>query len=208
MRGNDTFTESLFTMRRLDDFVPKNHPLRSVRTMVNAALKNIEPLLSGMYAADIKGGRPSVAPEKLLRAMLLQIFYSIRSERLLMEQTQYNLLFRWFIGLSMDDTVWVPTVFTKNRERLIAHDAVIELFNEVLAIANKNEWLSGEHFSVDGTLIQAWAGHKSFARKDGSDGDTSNFKDKNRSNDTHESTTDVDARLYRKGNTASELCCR
>ena len=134
MRGNDTFTESLFTMRRLDDFVPKNHPLRSVRTMVNAALKNIEPLLSGMYAADIKGGRPSVAPEKLLRAMLLQIFYSIRSERLLMEQTQYNLLFRWFIGLSMDDTVWVPTVFTKNRERLIAHDAVIELFNEVLGI--------------------------------------------------------------------------
>ena len=100
MRGNDTFTESLFTMRRLDDFVPKNHPLRSVRTMVNAALKNIEPLRSGMYAADIKGGRPSVAPEKLLRAMLLQIFYSIRSERLLMEQIQYNLLFRWFIGLS------------------------------------------------------------------------------------------------------------
>ena len=205
MRGNDTFTESLFTMRRLDDFVPNNHPLRSVRTMVNAALKNIEPLLSGMYAADIKGGRPSVAPEKLLRAMLLQIFYSIRSERLLMEQTQYNLLFRWFIGLSMDDTVWVPTVFTKNRERLIAHDAVIELFNEVLAIANKNDWLSGEHCSVDDTLIQAWAGHKSFARKDGSDGDTGNFKDKSRSNDTHESTTDIDARLYRKGNTASEL---
>jgi transposase len=205
MRGADTFTESLFTMRRLDDFVPDNHPLRSVRKMVNLALKNIEPLLSGMYAADIKGGRPSIAPEKLLRAMLLQIFYSIRSERLLMEQTQYNLLFRWFIGLSMDDTVWVPTVFTKNRERLIAHDAVIELFNEVLAIANKNEWLSGEHFSVDVTLIQAWAGHKSFARKDGSDDDTGNFKNKKRSNETHESTTDADARLYRKSKTASEL---
>jgi transposase len=205
MRGADTFTESLFTMRRLDDFVPDNHPLRPVRTMVNLALKNIEPLLSGMYAADIKGGRPSIAPEKLLRAMLLQIFYSVRSERLLMEQTQYNLLFRWFIGLSMDDTVWVPTVFTKNRERLIAHDAVIELFNEVLAIANKNGWLSSEHFSVDGTLIQAWAGHKSFARKDGSDDDTGNFKNKKRSNDTHESTTDADARLYRKGKTASEL---
>ena len=205
MRGADTFTESLFTMRRLDDFVPENHPLRAVRKMVNLVLKNIEPLLSGMYAADIKGGRPSIAPEKLLRAMLLQIFYSIRSERLLMEQTQYNLLFRWFIGLSMDDTVWVPTVFTKNRERLIAHNAVIELFNEVLAIANKNEWLSGEHFSVDGTLIQAWAGHKSFARKDGSDDDTGNFKNKKRSNDTHESTTDADARLYRKGKTASEL---
>ena len=137
--------------------------------------------------------------------MLLQIFYSIRSERLLMEQTQYNLLFRWFIGLSMDDTVWVPTVFTKNRERLIAHDAVIELFNEVLAIANKNEWLSGEHFSVDGTLIQAWAGHQSFRAKDASDDDPGNFKGKSRSNDTHESTTDADARLYRKGNMASEL---
>ena len=205
MRGADTFTESLFTMRRLEDFVPENHPLRPVRQMVNLALKNIEPLLSGMYAADIKGGRPSIAPEKLLRAMLLQILYSIRSERMLMEQTQYNLLFRWFIGLSMDDIVWVPTVFTKNRERLIEHDAVIELFNEVLAIANKNEWLSGEHFSVDGTLIQAWAGHKSFARKDGSDDDTGNFKGKRRSNDTHESTTDADARLYRKGKTASEL---
>ena len=205
MRGADTFTESLFTMRHLDDFVPTNHPLRPVRKMVNQALKNIEPLLCGMYAADIKGGRPSIAPEKLLRAMLLQIFYSIRSERMLMEQTQYNLLFRWFIGLSMDDTVWVPTVFTKNRERLIEHDAVIELFNEVLAIANKNEWLSGEHFSVDGTLIQAWAGHKSFRSKDGNDDDTGNFKGKKRSNDTHESTTDADARLYRKGNTASEL---
>lgn len=206
MRAADTFTESLFTVRRLDDFVPRNHPLRPVRDMVNKALKNIEPLLSGMYAADIKGGRPGIAPEKLLRAMLLQVFYSIRSERMLMEQTHYNLLFRWFIGLSMDDTVWVPTVFTKNRERLIAHDAVIELFNEVLAIANKNQWLSGEHFSVDGTLIQAWAGHKSFRAKDGSDDDSGgDFKGKSRSNDTHESTTDADARLYRKGNTASEL---
>jgi transposase len=205
MRGADTFTESLFTMRRLDDFVPDNHPLRPVRQMVNQALKNLEPLLSGMYAADVKGGRPSIAPEKLLRAMLLQIFYSIRSERMLMEQTQYNLLYRWFIGLSMDDTVWVPTVFTKNRERLIEHDAVIELFNEVLVIADQNDWLSGEHFSVDGTLIQAWAGHKSFRAKDGSDGDNNNFKGQSRSNDTHASTTDADARLYRKGNTGSEL---
>ena len=205
MRGADTFTESLFTMRHLADFVPQNQPHRTGRRMVNQAWKNIEPLLSGMYAADIKGGRPSIAPEKLLRAMLLQIFYSIRSERMLMEQTQYNLLFRWFIGLSMDDMVWVPTVFTRNRERLIEHDAVIELFNEVLAIADQNNWLSGEHFSVDGTLIQAWAGHKSFSAKDGSDDDTGNFKGKKRSNDTHESTTDADARLYRKGNTASEL---
>jgi transposase len=158
-----------------------------------------------MYAADVKGGRPSIAPEKLLRAMLLQVFYSIRSERMLMEQTQYNLLYRWLIGLSMDDSVWVPTVFTKNRERLIEHDAVIELFNQVLAIANKNDWLSGEHVSVDGTLIQAWAGHKSCVRKDGSGDGSANFKGQSRCNDTHESSTDADARLYRKGNTASEL---
>ena len=108
----------------------------------------IEPLLSSMYAADIKGGRPSIALEKLLRAMLLQVFYSVRSERLLMDQTQYNLLFRWFLGLSMDDSVWVPTVFTKKREHLISHDAVIELFNAVLAIAEQNQWLSGEHLSL------------------------------------------------------------
>jgi IS5 family transposase len=138
--------------------------------------------------------------------MLLQIFYSVRSERQLMEQTQYNMLFRWFIGLSMDDAVWVPSVFSKNRERLIEHDAVIELFNQVLAMASERDLLSGEHFSVDGTLIQAWAGHKSFVKKDGSDGgDGGNFKGKTRSNDTHESTTDADARLYRKGGQASEL---
>lgn len=206
MRGADTFTESLFTMRHLDDFVPASHPLRPIRVMVNAALIKMDALLGGMYEADIKGGRPSIAPEKLLRAMLLQIFYSIRSERSLMEQTQYNLLFRWFIGLSMDDAVWVPTVFTKNRERLIEHDAVIELFNQVLQMAKERDLLSGEHFSVDGTLIQAWAGHKSFVRKDGSDdGDGGNFKGDKRGNETHACTTDADARLYRKGNTASEL---
>jgi transposase len=208
MRGADTFTESLFTMRRLDDFVPKAHPLRAIRTMANQALAKMDRLFAQMYEADIKGGRPRIAPEKLLRAMLLQVLYSIRSERQLMEQTQYNLLFRWFIGLSMDDTVWVPTVFSKNRERLIKHDAVIEFFNEVLAIAQKKSWLSDEHFSVDGTLIQAWAGHKSFVRKDGSDkdgDDGSDFKGRKRSNETHQSKTDPDARLYRKGNTASEL---
>lgn len=206
MRGADTFTESLFTMRRLDDFVPTDHPLRPIRAMVNQALIKMDGLFARMYEADIKGGRPSIAPEKLLRAMLLQVFYSIRSERQLMEQTHYNLLFRWFIGLSMDDAVWVPTVFSKNRERLIEHDAVIALFNEVLAIADNNGWLSGEHFSVDGTLIQAWAGHKSLRAKDGSDDDDGgNFKGQTRCNDTHASTTDADARLYRKGNTASEL---
>ena len=207
MRGADTFTESLFTMRKLEDFVPADNPLRPIREMVNVALVKMNALFSGMYEADIKGGRPSIAPEKLLRAMLLQVFYSIRSERQLMEQSQYNLLFRWFIGLAMDDAVWVPTVFTKNRERLIDHDAVIELFNLVLEQAEHKGLLSGEHFSVNGTLIQAWAGHKSFCRKDGGDdgSDSGNFKGEGRSNDTHESSTDADARLYCKGDNASRL---
>jgi transposase len=216
MRGADTFTESLFTMRKLEDFVPGKHPLRAIREMTNAALAKLGPLLTAMYAAEVKGGRPSIAPEKLLRAMLLQVLYSVRSERQLMEQVQYNLLFRWFIGLSMDDSVWVPTVFTKNRERLIEHDAVIKFFNEVVEIAQQRDLLSGEHFSVDGTLIQAWAGHKSFVLKDddrGGGGSSDNagtstgadFKGQRRSNDTHASKTDGDARLYRKGNTASEL---
>ena len=207
MRGADTFTESLFTMRKLEDFVPAEHPLRALRVMANAALAKLGPLLTAMYAAEVKGGRPSIAPEKLLRAMLLQVLYSVRSERQLMEQVQYNLLFRWFIGLAMDDVVWVPTVFTKNRERLIKHDAVIKFFNEVVAIAKERDLLSGEHFSVDGTLIQAWAGHKSFVPKDDdqANGDGGDFKGERRSNETHESKTDADARLYRKGKTASEL---
>jgi transposase len=169
MRGPDTFTESLFSVKKLDDFVPATHPLRSIRVMANEALEKLEDLFAGMYEDASKGGRPSIAPQKLLRAMLLQVMYSVRSERLLMEQVQYNLLWRWFIGLSMEDSVWVPTVFTKNRERLIKHDAVVAFFNEVLAQAERKNWLSKEHFSVDGTLIQAWAGHKSFVRKDGSD---------------------------------------
>lgn len=208
MRGSDTFTESLFTMRHLEDFVPADHPLRAIREMVNQALVKMQPLFAGMYAPSVKGGRPSIAPGKLLRAMLLQVLYSIRSERQLMEQVQYNLLFRWFIGLSMDDSVWVPTVFTKNRQRLIEHGAVIELFNQTVAQADAKGWLSGEHFSVDGTLIQAWASHKSVVPKDRGDQDGdggANFKGQRRSNATHESKSDPDARLYRKGQTASEL---
>ena len=208
MRGADTYTESLFTMRRLDDYVPANHPLRLIRKMANEALAKMDGLFARMYEADVVGGRPSVAPEKLLRAMLLQVLFGVRSERQLMEQTRYNMLFRWFIGLSMDDAVWVPTVFTKNRERLIEHDAVVAFFNEVVHTAQKKRWLSGEHFSVDGTLIQAWASHRSFVRKDGSDDDaggSGSFKGEKRSNETHESKTDPDARLYRKGKTASEL---
>jgi len=215
MRGSDTYIESLFTMRTLEDFVPADHPLRPIRRMVNAALLSMRDKLSGMYADPIKGGRPSVAPENLLRAMLLQVFYSIRSERQLMEQTQYNLLFRWFIGLAMDDDVWVPTVFSKNRERLLAHDAIVKFFNLIVEQADAHDLLSGEHFSVDGTLIQAWAGHKSIKPKDGSDddrghgspphSDNGDFKGQTRSNATHESSTDADARLYCKGDNASRL---
>ena len=205
MRGADVFTEQLFTVKKLEDFVPADNPLRPIRLMVNAALKRLDGLFEQMYEPDWKGGRPSIAPEKLVRAMLLQVFYSIRSERLLMDQVQYNLLYRWFIGLSMDDAVWVPTVFSKNRDRLIEHDVVVALFNEIVAMADAEGWLSNEHFSVDGTLIQAWASHKSFLPKDDQDGDGSDFRGQPRSNDTHASTTDPDARLYRKGNTASEL---
>lgn len=205
MRGADYLQESLFTVRKLDGFVPATHPLRPLRDRVNQALVRLDGLFARMYADDIKGGRPRIAPEKPLRAMLLQVFYSVRSERQLMEQIQYNLLFRWFVGLAMDDAVWVPTVFSKKRERLIEHHVIVALFNEVLAQAEQEGWLSGEHSSVDGTLIQAWTDHKSFIRKDGDDGDGSDFRDKPRSNDTHASRTDPDARLYRKGNTASEL---
>lgn len=208
MRGADVLQESLFSVRKLEDFVPATHPLRSIRERVEKALVKLDGLFTQMYADDAKGGRPSIAPEKLLRAMLLQVFYSIRSERQLMEQVQYNLLYRWFIGLAIDDAVWVPTVFSKNRQRLLDHDVIVALFNEVLAQAEQEGWLSGEHFSVDGTLIQAWAGHKSFVRKDADDDDDadgSDFRGQKRSNETHASTTDPDARLYRKGNTASEL---
>ena len=207
MRGSDTFTESLFSIKKLDDFVPAMHPLRAIRAMVNDALVELEDLFAGMYEDASKGGRPSIAPQKLLRAMLLQVLYSVRSERLLMEQVQYNLLFRWFIGLSMEDSVWVPTVFSKNRQRLIEHDAVVAFFNQVLAQAQRRNWLSKEHFSVDGTLIQAWASHKSFVPKDGDGGGSggSDFRGHPRSNDTHESKSDPDSRLYRKGKTASEM---
>lgn len=207
MRGADTFTESLFSVVRLEEFVPQDHPLRAIREWVNEALADMDELFARMYQANHLGGRPSIAPEKLLRAMLLQVLFSVRSERQLMEQVQYNLLYRWFIGLAIEDRVWDASVFSKNRERLIASDVVVELFNRTVETAERRGWLSGEHFSVDGTLIQAWAGHKSFKRRDGSDGDgpKADFKGERRVNDTHVSSTDADARLYRKGNTGAEL---
>ena len=213
MRGSDAMQESLFTVAKLDDFVPSDHPLRNVRMLVNEALGRLNGLFNAIYADT---GRESIAPEKLIRALLLQVFYSIRSERQLMEQMCYNLLFRWFVGISLDDEVWDHSVFSKNRDRLLAHEVVESFFAEVMALADKKGLLSKEHFSVDGTLIQAWASQKSFRPKDGSDDQTpsgggrnaqADWKGKPRSNDTHASTTDPDSRLYRKShNTASILC--
>jgi transposase len=207
MRGADSHSESLFTTVKLEDFVPANHPLRPIRTWVNEALAKMDVSFSAMYEADINGGRPSIAPEKLMRAMLLQVLYSVRSERQLVEQITYNLLFRWFVGLAIDDTVWNHSVFSKNRDRLIEHDAATELFNATVEMADKRGLLSGEHFSVDGTLIQAWASQKSMRRKDGSDDGRppEDWRGERRSNDTHESTSDPESRLYRKSDAAPAL---
>jgi transposase len=207
MRGTDSHSESLFTTVKLEDFVPANHPLRPIRTWVNEALAKMDESFSAMYEVDIKGGRPSIAPEKLMRAMLLQVLYSVRSERQLVEQITYNLLFRWFVGLAIDDTVWNHSVFSKNRDRLIEHDAATDLFNATVEMADKRGLLSGEHFSVDGTLIQAWASQKSMRRKDGSDDGhpPEDWRGERRSNDTHESTSDPESRLYRKSDAAPAL---
>ena len=204
MRGADSYNEALFSTIRLEEFVPTNHPLRPIRTWLNAVLTKMDTRFSAMYEADVKGGRPSIAPEKLMRAMLLQVLYSIRSERLLVEQISYNLLFRWFVGLSIEDTVWNHSVFSKNRDRLITFDAVTESFNATVEMAATQGLLSGEHFSVDGTLIQAWASHKSVRRKDGSDDDRppDNWHGEKRRNATHASVTDSESRLYRKSSVA------
>jgi transposase len=192
----------MFSYLSPEERVPEKHPLRPIRLMVDDALKALSPEFSGLYSAF---GRPSIPPEKLLRALLLQVLYTVRSERMLMEQLEYNLLFRWFVGLNMDEAVWVPTVFTKNRDRLMEGDIAKKLFAHVLEQARAADLLSDEHFSVDGTLIEAWASHKSFQRKgqptpppDDPGNPTVNFHGETRSNDTHESTTDPDARLARK----------
>lgn len=207
MRGTDSYSESLFSTIRLEDFVPAHHPLRPIRGWMNDTLVKMDEKFSAMYEADIRGGRPSIAPEKLMRAMLLQVLFSIRSERQLVEQINYNLLFRWFVGLSIDDAVWNHSVFSKNRDRLIKHEAVIELFNATVNMAEQRGLLSGEHFSVDGTLIKAWASHKSMRRKDGSDDGRppEDWRGEPRSNDTHESRTDDESRLYRKSHAAPAL---
>jgi transposase len=203
MRGDDLRDDGLFSYISLEQRIPQDHPLRRLRGLVDPLLKAMSPRFSQMYS---RVGRPSIAPEKLLRALLLQGLYSIRSERLLVEQLDYNLLFRWFVGLSMDAEVWDATVYSKNRERLLAADIAEVFFQQVLEVARKHALLSDEHFTVDGTLIEAWAGQKSFQSKarvePPSDGDRSNptvnFRGEERSNDTHESSTDPEVRLFEK----------
>jgi transposase len=180
--------------------VPADHPLRPILAMVNVALDRIDPALEKMYAA---GGRPSIAPEKLLRALLLQMLYSVRSERMLMEQMQYNLLFRWFVGLNMDDQVWDVTVFTKNRDRLLEGDIAQQFFQAVIEQAKAKRLLSDEHFSVDGTLLEAWASDQSFQKKQDPPKTGTGSRGETLLNDTHASRTDPDARKYRKSRGAA-----
>jgi transposase len=213
MRGEDRESGALFSYVSCEARVPADHPLRAIRAIVDEALEVLSGEFEQLYS---KVGRPSIPPEKLLRALLLQAFYTIRSERQLMEQLDYNLLFRWFVGLSMDAPVWDATVFSKNRDRLIAGEIAAKFLAAVLSQARVKALLSDEHFSVDGTLIDAWASMKSFRPRDGSDDDGTppggrnaerDFRGQKRSNETHASTTDPDAKLYRKGNGQSSRLC-
>ena len=194
MRGQDEKQDGMFSYVAPEQRVPADHPLRKIRTLVDEVLGEMSRDFSRLYADT---GRPSIAPERLLRALLLQIFYSIRSERLLMEQLDYNLLFRWFVGMNMDERVWDATVFTKNRDRLLNQETARGFFQRVAERAKG--YMSDEHFTVDGTLIEAWASQKSFQPKQGGpEGDGGNFHGQQRRNDTHASKTDPDSRLYRK----------
>ena len=203
MRGADVMQDTLFATRSLDSYVPKKHPLRRIQELLNRALTRLDSTFEQMYA---DGGRESIPPERLLRALALQALYSVRSERLLCEQLEYNMLFRWFVGLSMDSEPWDHSTFSKNRDRLIDDDVVRKLFVQVLEEARLKQLLSKDHFSVDGTMIRAWASHKSFVAKNGrkppKSGPPSNpdvdFRGTTRSRDTHESTSDPEALLYRK----------
>lgn len=196
MRGRFQDQGGLFSYISLEERIPASHPLRSIRELVREILKGLSHSFGQLYSHE---GRPSIPPEQLLSALLLQVFYGVRSERQLMEQLNYNLLFRWFVGLSPDDAVWDATVFTKNRERLQRGDVFQKFMSSLLQHEKVKPLLSDEHFSVDGTLIEAWASHKSFKPKDGSGGgDGSDFHDQKRKNDTHQSTSDSQAKLYRK----------
>jgi len=194
MRGDERIQDEMFSCVTLEQRVPADHPLREIRRLTDTVLRSLSAEFDQLYAAS---GRPSIAPEYVLRALLLQAFYSVRSERQLVEQLDYNLLFRWFVGLNMDDAVWNHAVFSKNRDRLLNSEVAQRFFAEVNRLAKR--FMSDEHFTVDGTLIHAWASQKSFRPKDGSDDDDgTNFRGQKRSNDTHQSTTDPDARLYKK----------
>jgi len=194
MRGDEQIQEGMFSYFSLEQRVSQDHPLRAVRQSTDTVLRKLSPEFDALY---LDSGRPSIAPGYILRVLLLQVFYSVRSERLLVEQIDYNLLFRWFVGLGMDDAVWNHTVFSKNRERLLTSDVAQHFFAEVNRQAKR--YKNDEHFTVDGALIQAWASQKSFRPKDGSDdSDGTDFHGQKRSNKTHESTTDADARLYKK----------
>jgi transposase len=202
----------MFSYVRLEERVPQGHPLRAIRALVDAVLSELSPEFEKLYS---RVGRPSIPPEHLLRALLLQAFYTVRSERLLMEQLDYNLLFRWFVGLSMDDAVWDASTFCKNRDRLLDGDIAAKFMVGVLNLPQVKKLLSSEHFSVDGTLIEAWASMKSFVRKDGSSPPPAgggrnaerDFHGEKRSNETHASTTDPDARLFRKGQGKEAKLC-
>jgi transposase len=213
MRGDDDQQAAMFSYLSPEERVPKEHPLRAIRVLVDTVLQELSPQLATLYSHT---GRPSIAPEKLLRALLLQVLYTVRSERLLMEQLDYNLLFRWFVGLNMDDPVWDPTVFSKNRKRLLAGEVAQAVFAQVLAQARERDLLSDEHFTVDGTLIEAWAGQKSFKRKqpdppeeppDDPGNPSINFRGERRTNATHASTTDPEARLYKKAKGQEAKLC-
>lgn len=199
MRGETPKDSKLFSYVSLEQRVPADHPLREIRRMTDEVLAQLSGRFDEIYS---RVGRPSIPPEHLLRAILLQLLYSVRSERQLMEQLDYNMLFRWFVGLDLDDEIWNPTTFTKNRDRMLEGDIAREFFTAVVEMARQKGLLSSEHFTVDGTMIEAWASHKSFRRKDGG-GDPGPdggryFQGEKRSNETHASTTDADARLYRK----------
>jgi transposase len=205
MRGEDLQQHELFSYGSLEERVPADHPLRPIRTMVDEALQALDGRFDEIYGED---GRKSIPPERLLRALLLQLLYSIRSERMLMEQLEYNLLFRWFVGLSANEPVWHPTVFSKNRDRLLEGAVAEELFSLVVGQARQKRLLSDEHFTVDGTLVEAWAGQKSFQAKkgippapppsEGGSNPTVNFRKQKRRNQTHQSRTDPAARLFKK----------
>lgn len=217
LRSKDTKQQVFFSFKSIEDRIPQDHPIRALKQLVDEALEKLSSDFDRIYS---KTGRPSIPPEQLLRALLLQIFFSVRSERQLVEQLEYNMMFRWFVGLNLDDDIWNHSTFTKNRDRLLEGEIAQRFFEEVLAMAKQQGLVSQEHFTVDGTIIEAWASHKSFQPKEsdsddqdppdrsgGSKNPDADYKGHRRKNDTHESKTDPDSRLYRKSRrTGAQMC--